>query len=176
MGTECILERVGDDLEKPGQSLYRCTVCGREHSSGFLPHQIHLVCRSGQIRPEQGHSLTRGRVVGQKSPVDERQVAELEDAAEALGLRFDDVKHWTASLWRWNKAGRPVRTQEEADAIVAICQSNQCGKYITEWGGRCKKCGCRVHNGTIAVTNKALMATEHCPLTKVDKPIDHPLW
>lgn len=64
------------------------------------------------------------------------------------------------ALLKWQRAGRPVRTDEEVAAILPICQA--CDWYDPE-RKRCKGCGCRVTEGGIPVTNKLKMATEHCP-------------
>lgn len=165
MGTECKLEWMENDQ-------LRCTVCNRivtpgvPKSEGKPPSYYHYVCgRAARPITRPTHALP--------NPKEQKELAE---GAEALGLRLQDVLHWSKAILKWNNSGRPVRTQEEVDRIVTICQSNQCGKYLSEWGGRCRKCGCRIHQGTIALTNKAKMATEHCPLNEKDKPINYPLW
>jgi len=69
---------------------------------------------------------------------------------------------------RWDKAGQPVRTDEEVTRIYEdICKP--CGYYapITEQWGRCKLCQCSLNLGS--TLNKIRWATESCP----DKP---PKW
>lgn len=70
---------------------------------------------------------------------------------------------WTykEALIRWNKAGRPTRTQEEVEHIHKTC-CEPCEWYDKEQQ-RCKGCGCKVTVGAIAVFNKLKMATEVCP-------------
>jgi hypothetical protein len=65
------------------------------------------------------------------------------------------------ALLRWNRAGRPVRSAEEVDNILAT-HCMKCDWYDTE-AKRCKGCGCKVTTSSVAVFNKIKMATEHCP-------------
>lgn len=68
---------------------------------------------------------------------------------------------WTykEALLKWQKAGRPKRSQEEVEHIhKTYCKP--CEWYDNE---RCKGCGCKVTVGSIAIFNKLKMATEHCP-------------
>jgi hypothetical protein len=145
-------------LKQTGERTFQCQTegCGRIITSNWTGpvEQMHYRCKIGGGMPV---AATRPL-----PKMTEEQTKELDEGAKVLGLRAADVMHWGQAIFRWNKAGRPVRTQEEVDAIVAICQSNECGKYLAEWGGRCKLCGCRVNSGTIPLTNKAKMATEHC--------------
>ena len=63
------------------------------------------------------------------------------------------------ALKRWQAAGRPTRSQEEVKEIhEKYCA--QCDWYDN---GRCRGCGCKVSQGSFAITNKIKMATEHCP-------------
>lgn len=55
---------------------------------------------------------------------------------------------------RWIAAGRPKRSAEEREAILAICQGCEFLK-----GSRCALCGCWL-------ARKTKMATEHCPMEK----------
>lgn len=64
------------------------------------------------------------------------------------------------ALLRWQRAGRPTRTDEDVSALLKICLG--CDWYDPD-KKRCKGCGCRVTDGGIPVTNKLKMATEHCP-------------
>ena len=65
------------------------------------------------------------------------------------------------ALLKWNKAGRPTRTDEEVKAIhEKFC--TPCAWYDKD-KKRCKGCGCKVTVGAVAVLNKLKMATEHCP-------------
>jgi hypothetical protein len=77
---------------------------------------------------------------------------------------------WTykEALIRWNKAGRPTRTQEEVEAIHNTHCNPPDGRC--EWYDpkqkRCRGCGCKVTVSSIALVNKIKMATEHCPKEK----------
>lgn len=65
------------------------------------------------------------------------------------------------ALLKWQKAGRPTRSQEEVDRIhEQYC--SKCDWYDKE-KKRCKGCGCKVTSSSMAVFNKIKMATEHCP-------------
>lgn len=64
---------------------------------------------------------------------------------------------------RWIAAGRPTRSQDEIDALLAICQT--CRQYNAEYAA-CAKCGCSVNSQASGLANKLAMATEHCPLGK----------
>jgi len=65
------------------------------------------------------------------------------------------------ALVRWNKAGRPVREDEEVEQLLnTYCK--KCDWYDKE-KKRCKGCGCKVTTSSLAVFNKLKMATEQCP-------------
>jgi hypothetical protein len=69
------------------------------------------------------------------------------------------------ALIKWNKAGRPTRTQEEVEKIHEEFCDVPCEWYDTDQK-RCRGCGCKVTVGSIAILNKLKMATEHCPKDK----------
>ncbi len=75
-----------------------------------------------------------------------------------------------SAVAKWIKAGRPVRTQERVDELLAICRACPFLNRTNPNREFCTKCGCRV-NGDAAnpTTNKLAMATESCPL-------DPPRW
>jgi hypothetical protein len=65
------------------------------------------------------------------------------------------------AIIKWQKAGRPTRTNEEVQKIHDThCVG--CSWYDPD-KKRCKGCGCRVTTGSVAVLNKIKMKTEHCP-------------
>lgn len=68
---------------------------------------------------------------------------------------------YAEALARWVKAGRPVRSTEEVDRILDICQA--CEYYENE---TCQKCGCVIRKKPAAFRNKLKMATESCPVEK----------
>jgi hypothetical protein len=74
---------------------------------------------------------------------------------------------WTykEALIKWNKAGRPTRTQEEVEHIHSTYCASGC-EWYDEDAQRCKGCGCAVTVGSLAVFNKIKMGTEHCPKDK----------
>lgn len=63
------------------------------------------------------------------------------------------------AVGRFVASGLEVSTPEEQARRLAICRSNECGRFLD---GRCRECGCRL-------MAKVKMATEHCPL-------DPPKW
>jgi len=83
---------------------------------------------------------------------------DLAPAAKKLGVTMADVSHYAQAVARWTAAGFPVRDQAEVERIEReLCKP--CEKYTD---GRCKQCGCRVNQSSLAVANKIKMATEHC--------------
>jgi hypothetical protein len=73
------------------------------------------------------------------------------------------------AIGKWTKAGKPVRSQQRVNELLAICKV--CPYMSTAKGGAtyCGKCGCPINDGMDAMKNKLAMATEACPLNP-------PLW
>ena len=72
-----------------------------------------------------------------------------------------------AAIWRWIKAGRPVRSAEEIQQIFRTCL--YCDSFLPNrslTAGECAECGCRIASTVSMLPNKAAMTTEHCPLEK----------
>ena len=92
-----------------------------------------------------------------------RQEAEAIEIGKSLGWTFEDAIHWAVALVRWQKAGRPQRTDEEVQYIVWICEV--CDDYKAD-EKRCRICRCGVSTGDMAICNKARLKTEHCPQNK----------
>jgi hypothetical protein len=71
---------------------------------------------------------------------------------------------YAQAIRRWERAGRPVRSDEEVAAILGE-QCMPCTWYID---GSChhRNCGCRVNQNKTPLTNKLRMATESCPIGK----------
>lgn len=101
----------------------------------------------------------------QKSPIVDINE---EDTPDGKGVK--DYPPMSLQLWmykeallRWQKAGRPTRTDEEVDKILEDhCNEKKCDWYDPE-KKRCRGCGCKVTDSGFAVVNKIRMATEHCP-------------
>lgn len=78
---------------------------------------------------------------------------------------FRKFLNWREAKKKWKEAGYPVRTQQEVDALLSVCQSCE---HLLDRGGkrqRCAGCGCPINGRTDKPTkNKLAMATEHCPL------------
>ena len=97
-----------------------------------------------------------------------RREAEIAEAEAAYVERIDPTplekaKHYAKALLKWSAAGFPTRTDAEVAAIVAICEA--CEKWDCAKAA-CGVCGCGVSQRRWAVTNKARMKTEVCPLKK----------
>ena len=75
------------------------------------------------------------------------------------------VAAYACAVTKWIAAGRPTRSQERIDAILAA-NCEPCEHFS---GTACKLCGCRINKSPEAWRNKLAMATEACPL-------DPPKW
>ena len=78
---------------------------------------------------------------------------------ETRGI-FNLAYRYTRALYRWIKAGRPVRSEEEIKRIFENC-CKPCEAYEE---GKCRHCGCHVNLLAVGLQNKIAMATEECPL------------
>ena len=89
-----------------------------------------------------------------------RQEAATAEAADKLGITPEHVVRYAKALWRWSKAGFPVRTDAEVAAIYAE-HCKPCDEMVD---GRCDLCGCPVaEKKGMAARNKIAMKTESCP-------------
>lgn len=80
----------------------------------------------------------------------------------------EKVVRYASSTENWIKAGSPVRTDEEVETILKICQSNECKQFQPHNDGQtgvCRVCGCEL-NKMGGLVNKIRRATESCPLGK----------
>lgn len=68
---------------------------------------------------------------------------------------------YVAAVTGWVASGSPLRSQEEVDRLLAICQA--CEHYRA---GVCVLCGCTVDRRRSGWRNKLAMATESCPAGK----------
>ena len=78
---------------------------------------------------------------------------------------MERVIHYVSAVTEWGLAGAPQRTDEQVAAIVATCHACE---IFDATKGICThaSCGCRVNLDASALTNKARMATQHCPIEK----------
>ncbi len=138
-------------------NLWQCPICGWV----YKPRRSTLLCRKP---PRRNCPIppTPEAIAEQKAEAI-RQQAEALELGKSLGWTIEDAIHWAMALVRWQKAGRPQRTDEEVQYIVAICEA--CDDYKAN-EKRCKICRCGVSTGDMAVCNKARLATESCPQQK----------
>lgn len=170
-----------------GLTLYRCinTKCGMHGDNvdegicsrcpvRSVPHKPP--CKSpNQERPATANVVTVQEMMNFSDEDVKAMMAE-------VGLEPEDFDHplvdvelmppnypplsmqmWTykEALIRWSKAGWPSRTKEEIQEILDThCHS--CDWYDANQK-RCRGCGCKVTESSIAIFNKLKMATEHCP-------------
>lgn len=178
-------------VQRPsGLTLYRCmnNKCGLHGSE--IEEQNCSTCPVRSVRHERScKKAARAKV--QSEPVTTKEMLDLSDEdvremVEAAGMDVGDLDKaqkyesgelppgyppmsmqlWTykEALIKWQKAGRPTRTQEEVEQIhKEFCEP--CEWYDAEQK-RCKGCGCKVTVGSVAIFNKLKMSTEHCPKDK----------
>lgn len=70
---------------------------------------------------------------------------------------------YSTAVARWIAAGRPTRSQDEIDALLAICHA--CDDFDAE-ARACRRCGCNINSQASGLKNKLAMATEKCPVGK----------
>jgi hypothetical protein len=79
------------------------------------------------------------------------------------------VAAYAKEIRRWQKAGRPIRSDAEVERLYVLCssQTEPCRffKPPRKEGkkGRCLLCGCRINIGRYGLLNKLRMATTSCP-------------
>jgi len=78
---------------------------------------------------------------------------------------FARIAAYSAAIVKWIEAGRPTRSQEQIDAILAEhCNPPVPCEHFRD--GTCKQCGCAISRSPAALRNKLAMATESCPIAK----------
>lgn len=72
------------------------------------------------------------------------------------------IRGWNfaTAMWRWTSAGFPMRTQQDIDTRLAICQG--CEFFANN---ACSQCGCGCTEETRLI-NKLALSTEKCPVGK----------
>jgi hypothetical protein len=141
-------------------------------------------CRKPKPQPQP---LSEGEVLEPHHDLIDVQDPEIREMIEAAGFDIKEIEATQKSLsdttpvnypaislqlWsfkealiKWNKVGRPTRTQDEVERIHREFCSVPC-EWYDEGARRCRGCGCMVTTGSIAIFNKIKMATEHCPKDK----------
>lgn len=80
------------------------------------------------------------------------------------------ASRYAVAVARWIAAGRPTRSDSEAQAILeGICQP--CEHYTDK--GACRLCGCCL-TGKSGLTSKILMATQSCSAGKWQAVVESP--
>ncbi len=76
------------------------------------------------------------------------------------------IGHYGLSVGAWIAKGRPVRSDEEIEKLLDICE--ECEHHGRDKRGTpvCAKCGCCTNNRHSGWVNKLAMATEKCPVGK----------
>lgn len=98
---------------------------------------------------------------GELEPKEEKvNTKEVREAAEHLGVTWEDARRYARALIKWRKKGYPCRTRKNVNKIMR----KHCGPCEHNIDGRCRKCRCKVNKGRFPLTNKIKMATEHCLL------------
>jgi hypothetical protein len=144
--------------ERDGRSV--CRFCGDE-----VPAHVHRNCRAAMLRSTVKERMARTAKLARTRPERDAAIREanrerrqiVDEATRRLGL-IEKTKHYAAALWRWGKAGFPVRSDEEIAALVAICQGCQFQREET-----CTICGCCVSQAMPAIKSKVKMSSEVCP-------------
>jgi hypothetical protein len=97
---------------------------------------------------------------------------EFEQEAPATGEEAINYPPLSMQAWfykealvRWNKAGRPKRSDEEVKELLEGHCKAGCSWFDPK-KNRCKGCGCAISESSIAIFNKLRMGTEHCPQEK----------
>lgn len=142
---------------------YTCPVCGyRWTLNGPPPSRL---CRPlpvvvpSESKPEPAKPSRPARI--------RLSQQEVEQAAQSLGITLSHLRNYRRAIVRWVRAGRPTRGDDECATIFnSLCLPCEMVIYDTVLGYRCRRCGCCVGTGGMAITNKVKMATEHCPLHK----------
>lgn len=135
---------------KPTYSL-QCRNCGR-----FIPKigvpRLNATCRNKDF--EQCEFIV--------TEIESQKVTEPSLVKKAFS--------WCAAIGRWKKAGSPVRSQERANEILAICEACPLLVNKGQKDQRCGLCGCYIHRDLSHPSrSKLAMATEACPANP-------PLW
>ena len=149
----------GDEpkLTQAAPGLLYCPACGWTRETDVPPDRFHHQCRP----PDEGPHTARRPPI-REIPVDiVKAVKELSGETDQKTVRKLAMK-WGRAVTRWVKHGRPVRTQEQIDEVVAICKACPSDDFNDE-ASRCNVCGCKVGSSGIAIFNKAKMLTETCP-------------
>lgn len=156
----------------------RCAIHAQEVDADICSRcPTPVVKHVSPCRKPKPQSLSEGGVLEPGHDLIDVQDPEIKEMIEAAGFDIKEIeaRNYPAvslQLWsfkealiKWNKAGRPTRTQDEVERIHREFCSVPC-EWYDEGARRCRGCGCMVTTGSIAVFNKIKMATEQCPKDK----------
>ena len=129
---------------------YKCDQCDQQITSGATVAELRCSCGGSMTTATPGGRVFTPRTVG----------------------RF------AIAVTRWMAAGRPVRTADQVDRLLAT-KCNPPGAPCPQFdGSTCKVCSCPINAGVEPLQNKLAMATERCPLGKFEAAHkgDAPRW
>lgn len=90
-------------------------------------------------------------------PTSEREPCPI-DVPKYFPPVIDQAINYAHSLLKHSLAGFPIVSEEIQKERMAICESNECGKFEPQ-SKRCYECGCNLEE-------KTSWATEECPIGK----------
>lgn len=152
---------------KNGVTTFRCVNKGCEAWGQSVNEQACSLCpvRSewhvAPCKPHQPQPQLEDKPVPVENPVTLEELEKLDVTTPEYPAMSLQVWLYKEALLKWNKAGRPVRTAEEVETILTT-HCKKCDWFDPD-ANRCKGCGCKVTNSSVAIFNKLKMKTEKCP-------------
>jgi hypothetical protein len=155
---------------KKGVEIHRCINSASAHHGGQVNEDICAACPVKVLRRERP-CKKKHKEPKVPPPISDDKTMEVLNKDFGMDISEKQLKDYPSlyiqimnykeAVSRWLKAGKPTRTKQQMEQIVeAHCK--KCDWYDKK-AKRCKGCGCRISNSSIAIANKVKMATEHCP-------------
>ena len=127
---------------------------------------------SGYEQPCHYRWDSKCRITNRAINPDICKACDQETAAEMATLP-KKLANYAGAIRRWIREGRPVRTDEEVEERLKICQGDPesedpdkqqpCALYDAD-AHACNKCGCAVSTDKAPLGNKIRMKSEICPM------------
>jgi hypothetical protein len=92
-------------------------------------------------------SIRRVDADSQKHEMNEEETAAITEGMSRLRLSAQVAGRYAAALLKWSRAGWPLRRKADVKRIFR----QQCLPCPEHRRGKCKKCGCRISEGTLAL-------------------------